>query len=215
MRYKVRNIALAAFAGVPAVILGYFMLLDKPPLIGGVVVEQVDYFPKAYEVVLKHEGGYTNDPVDKGGATSFGISLSFLKDQNLDIDQDGDVDIDDVKAIRNNHAKNIYRTFFWDKNRYNEIKNKSVAIKLFDTAVNVGANRCHKILRNTLNEIIVGNLEVNGTMDDQIMDMINIIDPNMLLNEFRKQQADFYQSLVTKTPAYKKYRAGWLSRAKS
>lgn len=184
-----------------------------PPIVAE--EKKSDFFPEAYAVVLKHEGGYTNDPVDKGGATAYGVSLAFMKAQNIDIDGDGDVDVDDVKALKNNHAENIYRTFFWNKNRYNEIDNKAVAIKLFDTAVNTGASRCHKILRNTLNKIIVGKVDVNGIMDDEVMEIINIIEPKMLLEEFRNQQAAFYQALVVKTPKYKKYINGWLQRAKS
>ena len=31
-------------------------------------------FKKAIEVILKHEGGYVDDPVDPGGETNMGIS---------------------------------------------------------------------------------------------------------------------------------------------
>ena len=216
--FQKAGLAVIGIAAIASSFILSFNVSHKEPIelaAPAPIKKKIDYFPEAYAVVLKHEGGYTNDPVDRGGATSFGISLAFLKSGNIDIDGDGDVDIDDIKAIRNNHAENIYRTFFWDKNRYNEIENKTVAIKLFDTAVNVGASRCHKILRDTLNAIIVGKLEVNGKMDDEVMDIINIIEPKMLLEEFRIQQANFYQSLVTKTPKYKKFIAGWLNRAKS
>ena len=31
-------------------------------------------FDEIIEVVLKHEGGYVDDPDDKGGATNFGVT---------------------------------------------------------------------------------------------------------------------------------------------
>jgi lysozyme family protein len=31
-------------------------------------------FDKAIEIILKHEGGYVNDPDDPGGETKFGIT---------------------------------------------------------------------------------------------------------------------------------------------
>ena len=31
-------------------------------------------FAQALPVILKHEGGYVTDPVDRGGATNFGVT---------------------------------------------------------------------------------------------------------------------------------------------
>ena len=34
-------------------------------------------FELAIPIVLKHEGGFADNPADPGGATNFGISLRF------------------------------------------------------------------------------------------------------------------------------------------
>ena len=38
--------------------------------------KQLTTFNEIIEVVIKHEGGYVNDPNDLGGETNFGITLS-------------------------------------------------------------------------------------------------------------------------------------------
>ena len=45
--------------------------------------KQLTTFNEIIEVVLKHEGGYVNDPLDRGGETKFGITKKFYP--NVDI----------------------------------------------------------------------------------------------------------------------------------
>ena len=40
-------------------------------------------FREAIEVILKHEGGYVNDPVDPGGETNMGISKRAYPDLDI------------------------------------------------------------------------------------------------------------------------------------
>ena len=35
-------------------------------------------FEEAVKIILKHEGGYVNDPVDPGGETNMGISKEHI-----------------------------------------------------------------------------------------------------------------------------------------
>ena len=61
-------------------------------------------FLKAFEKVLRHEGGYVNDPLDLGGETKYGISkrsYPHLDIKNLTLDQ----------------AKQIYFRDFWQRGR--------------------------------------------------------------------------------------------------
>lgn len=37
-------------------------------------------FLKSYDILIKHEGGYVNDPDDKGGETYKGIARKFNPD---------------------------------------------------------------------------------------------------------------------------------------
>ncbi|OXE36892.1 MAG: hypothetical protein CGW95_04725, partial [Phenylobacterium zucineum] len=51
-------------------------------------------FDQAFEVLIGHEGGYTNNPQDPGGETKFGISKRAYPDQDI-----ANLTLDAAKAI--------------------------------------------------------------------------------------------------------------------
>ena len=74
-------------------------------------------FEKAHAFVARMEGGFVDDPADPGGTTNYGVSLRFLKSQGLeagDIDGDGDIDADDIRALTPERAAGVLRRAFWD-----------------------------------------------------------------------------------------------------
>lgn len=82
-----------------------------------------DDFDKAVGFVLAREGGYSNDPLDPGGETKFGISKRSYPNE-------------DIANLTEERAKEIYFADYW----------KPIAAALphpadvvvFDTAVNQG-----------------------------------------------------------------------------
>jgi lysozyme family protein len=62
-------------------------------------------FEKAMMYTAKYEGmdKYTDDPLDSGGATKYGISINFAEDTDdfelFDMDNDGDIDKEDIKLL--------------------------------------------------------------------------------------------------------------------
>lgn len=95
----------------------------------------------ALNEVLKSEGGYTNNPNDKGGPTNYGITL---KDYRLYINKAGTAD--DVKDMTLAQAKVIYKTKYWDSQNCNELAS-GVDYCVFDYGVNSGIGRSSKILK--------------------------------------------------------------------
>ena len=172
-------------------------------------------FESAMKVVLKHEGGATNDKDDPGGATQWGISLRLLKQLNYDVDKDGDVDAEDVFKLTRTDADRIYLKHFWDKYNFDDISDLEIAIKLFDTCVNIGPTPTHRLIRTTFNTILVEKVPTNGPIDGDILYMLNMVYPEVFLEEFRKQQADYYLKIIKANPKLNKYKNGWLNRAKS
>ena len=57
-------------------------------------------FDQAIEVILKHEGGYANNPNDSGGETKYGISKRSYPELN-------------IRGLTRDYAKKIYEQDFW------------------------------------------------------------------------------------------------------
>lgn len=101
-----------------------------------------DIFQKALSFVLKWEGGYVNDPNDKGGATNKGITQStynsWLRSKGRNLI--------DVKVISDKDVRDIYYYNYWLKAGCDKMTEK-FAILSFDTAINMGVSRVNEFLR--------------------------------------------------------------------
>ena len=155
-------------------------------------------FERAIGTVLKHEGGYVNDPDDPGGETKHGISKKSYPHLN-------------IKALTVEQAKAIYRRDFW---RYDRIENQRVATKVFDTGVNMGATRSHRILQRALRNL-GQQTTVDGKLGPKTLAATNRADPARLIQELRALQAERYVNIILGRPQSKKFLRGWLRRAVS
>lgn len=174
-------------------------------------------FEDAIQAVLDHEGGFVDDPRDPGGATNFGISLRFLAglaDGHGDIDRDGDVDAEDVRALTRAQASDLYRARVWDAQRYGEIEDQDVAGKLFDMAVNMGPRQAHKLLQDCLRRFGFA-LARDGVFGPRSLGAVNAADPAALLPCLRGACKHFYLDLIARRPGLARFEKGWLRRAAS
>lgn len=179
-------------------------------------------FNTAYEKLALLEGGYSDRPEDPGGPTNYGISLRFLKnvpDDNGDgyldgdLDQDGDVDIDDIKLIDPSAAKDLYRIQFWDRYDYSLINSQIVADKLLQISVHAGPGRAARILQEAIstNKAII----VDGIIGPKTLRAANQLPEAWLATETKHQTGKFYRTLISRRPTMEVFRKGFLNRAYS
>lgn len=167
----------------------------------------------AIKVVLHHEGGYVDHPDDPGGATHQGISLRFLRQNGVDIDGDGDVDSEDIKALVDDGkmVEQIYFDYFWIPNRLDEIMSEIVAVKIFDMAVNMGGRQAWKLVQRA----VKSRVSIDGIVGPQTIRAVNseIDEDYRLLARIRTEQADFYTNLARSRGELSVFLKGWLRRA--
>lgn len=159
-------------------------------------------FNKAIKTVLKHEGGYVNNPTDPGGETKYGISKRSYPYLNI-----ATLSVDD--------AIDIYYKDWWSKYNFDTFIHPTLAGKMFDTAVNMGMKRAIKLLQRALTS--VGNQDIidDGIIGSKTINAMNNSNEKELLAAFRSEQASYYRVLITKKPKYSVFKKGWLKRAYS
>jgi lysozyme family protein len=181
-------------------------------------MDYTDKFRHAIPNTMEFEGHFTDDPDDIGGATNYGISLRFLLstgDLKLgDIDHDGDIDYNDIRKITPEAAVEIYYTYFWLPGGYEKINDFDLAAKAFDVSVNMGMRQAAKLLQLAV-KTLGGVITIDGCLGPKSFFVINSFKPVDLLNAYRQELVDFYLALMAKKPQLKKYRRGWLLRARS
>src|SRR5512147_2792109 len=114
-------------------------------------------YDEALRRLLAHEGGYTNHPSDPGGPTNFGITIydyrKYVKP---------DATAADVKAMKLDEAKRIYRAKYWDAQRCDDLP-AGVDYAVFDYGVNSGIGRAKKVLQR------VAGVAADGVLGDDTM----------------------------------------------
>lgn len=170
--------------------------------------------------VLNHEGFFSNDSDDPGGATKYGISLRFLiglKDSDGDgffdgdLNMDGVVDIEDIRNMSKQEAVDLYYNCFWKPGGFNDLPSH-ISPKLFDLAVNMGTKQANKILQRALRSCGFPLVD-DGIIGSKTLRSIHHADDKSLMAATRSEAASFYRYLVASKKAHSKYLNGWLNRA--
>src|SRR5690554_4609658 len=97
-------------------------------------------YDEALRRLLKHEGGYGHHPSDPGGPTNFGITIHDYRRYVKP-----DATAADVRAMRIDEAKAIYREHYWNALRCDELP-AGLDYAVFDYGVNSGIARAARVL---------------------------------------------------------------------
>lgn len=151
--------------------------------------------------VIYIEGGFVNNPADKGGPTKYGITQAvydkFIGRKST---------IDEIKNMPIGNAYQIYKKNYWDKVRGDEIKSYAVAYAIFDQAVNWGLDKAIKRTQRVLNE------PETGTLSDAQLSLLNSIDEQAFIDSYLEFARQAYLLTVASNPQYEQFKDGWLNR---
>lgn len=175
-------------------------------------------FEDSIGYVLAKEGGYADNPADPGGPTFWGISLRFLQSEGVDIDGDGDTDIEDIQALTRTRAIVLYAEKFWEPMKLDMLKGQAVATRVLDMSVNMGIRRGVKIAQRAFNEIKkedIPKLKVDGKLGPKTRRALDSVSPVKMMKALRAAHEAFYVSLVEKRPDLEEFLPGWINRARA
>jgi lysozyme family protein len=158
-----------------------------------------DNFPNALAHLLQVEGGYVDDPADRGGRTKYGITQRTYP--NLDIEH-----------LTQDEAGAIYRRDWWDRYGYGRLTYGPLATKLLDMAVNMGPDRAHRLLQDAC-RALGAEIESDGKLGPATVEWVNGYQhPAALLACVRILAGAFYLR-ISAAPGQGRFLAGWLTRA--
>lgn len=149
-------------------------------------------FTTAIKIILNNEGGYVNNPSDKGGETNFGISKRSYP--NLDI-----------KNLTRKEAKEIYRVDYWNKIHGERLNNQDIAYQIFDFTVNAGYTRATKTTQKLL------NIKVDGIFGEQTISNLNSCFYELFISNYRIERIKYYTNLARKT-SQRQFLYSWIRR---
>jgi lysozyme family protein len=170
--------------------------------------------------ILKAESGFVNDPDDPGGPTNYGVTLKTLKKLGHDFNQDGRVDIADLKQLSSTQTVQIFVQDYFYKPQIDQLPHMLHA-PVFDMYVNAGTHAI-KVLRCTL---ILFDMEITV---DGVIGPITIAAtqtaarraPDHLVDAYGIERVNYYLSLADARPNLRKFartrrgnKGGWIKRA--
>lgn len=187
-------------------------------------------FNPVYNHILKFEGGYANDPADRGGETWAGIarnanpkwegwkyvdrvrksypaklSKANLSELNKRLFADSD-----LMAAHKKYAKKTY----WDAIRGDEMQRQKLAEFIMDFYWGSPA-KSMQVVKEAVKVVNKKYPSFAGVVDNSTLKALNTLPEKDLFNEIYKWREAFYHKIVEKDPSQKKWLNGWLNRLKA
>lgn len=157
-------------------------------------------FNQAFQRLIGHEGGYSNDRQDPGNWTGGKVGVGTLKGTKFGLAANTYPNLD-IKNITLAQAKEIYKKDWWDKLGANGL-HSAIVFQLWDFAINAGKKRAIIELQQ------VARVTADGIIGPKTIAAVNVLDLNDVLLSLTAERLKFYTSLST-WPTYGK---GWTNR---
>jgi lysozyme family protein len=160
---------------------------------------------KLYSPLLWNlEGGFTNNPVDPGGATNHGITLNTYIEYCNKTNKPKPT-VQDLKELTKTVWLDIVKTMYWDVWQADKINNQSVAEILVDWYFNSG------IWGIRIPQRLLG-LKEDGIVGNATISTINAMNQSELFNMIYNARKTFYINIVKNNPKQSIFLKGWMNR---
>lgn len=210
-------------------------------------------FQLAHAFTARWEGGLADNAADPGGITKYGVSLRWVQDlarqareecrrlaracdgcsarttpqcgyYSLDLDMDGDLDADDIRACTKAQAAALFKKHFWDKLDCRNLP-LPLAVILYDGAVNMGPARAVRQLQQAMNTTGDAQLDhytpiaedgIMGPRSGELAEALREAGLEFFVARRSLRLRDaFYRDLAARRPSMKIFLTGWRNRVKA
>lgn len=152
-------------------------------------------FDEAFNLVLMHEGGYSDHPADPGGRTMYGITEAVARAYGY---------TGEMKNLPVDVAKDIYRRQYWLPLRCEELPD-GIRLAHFDAGVNSG------LVQATLWLQRAAGVTTDGHIGPQTIAACYAVSDGTLLRKMLGHRLEF----MTRLKVWPHFSAGWARRIAS
>lgn len=160
-------------------------------------------FAEALPLILAHEGGWSDDPFDPGGATNKGITLAVYAREigrEITVDTLGELK-SELRRIPDDLVRRIYLTRYWRPGRCAELP-AALALFHFDACVNQGVAGAARFLQRAL------DVDADGEIGPVTLAAAARANPEVVLEAYADIRRRHYRSLGH----FWRFGRGWLTR---
>ncbi|MFC0384309.1 glycoside hydrolase family 108 protein [Muricoccus vinaceus] len=187
--------ALAGYSASPAAI----PFPTPPGAPAPALVPAIARFDACLDFTLLEEGGFANNPRDKGKATNMGITIATLTRWRQRADPSATVTVADVRALTRAEARQIYFAWYWNANRC-EAMPIPVDLTVFDFAVNSGG-----AIREIQERL---GVQADGVVGHLTLTAMQRFDPTDLAERICDVRMEYLRSLES----WADFQDGWTAR---
>lgn len=172
-------------------------------------------FSASFDLLMKAEGGYSNNKFDSGGYTLFGITrknhpkspmwekVDKWTAQGLNGAEIAKIAPQDKYFM--DFVKAEYRGHYWAPCKCDELRS-IYCYPVFNCAVNLGVRQASKLFQRALGvtaDGFIGNITIATAYRSHYADV---------LDKFYELWRQFYDDLIAKKPKNEVFRKGWYNR---
>lgn len=165
-------------------------------------------------MLITREGGYSNNPADKGGETNFGITVATARAFGY---------TGSIKDMPQQVARDIYFGRYWKQPRLDEVGaiHPGIAEEMLDTGVNMGPSVAGKFLQRALNVLnqeakAFPDLTVDGAVGNMSLHALSeylkargVAGATVLMRMLNAQQSVRYIELAEAKASQEAFEYGW------
>ncbi|SRR5258708_32412228 len=167
------------------------------------------------DALINREGGYVNNPNDRGGETNMGITIAQARAYGY---------AGPMASLPRATAATIYKDIYWLVPKFDQVANVmlKLATEMFDAGANMGPQRASMFLQRALNVLDRGgrdfpDLNVDGQLGKMSFYALSQFQTKrgaaaevVLLRMLESERAVRYMEIAEKNPSQEDFVFGWI-----